>query len=109
MGLNFEIRQLGESDVDPYEDHMERLSRESGDGVTPIFMVLQKGVFKRKPDEIRKLWAAGTHEEQWRRTWGAWSSEKIIGNFYIQGSGDPNAKHRAIVAMGIEAPYRRIN
>ena len=57
MGLNFEIRQLGESDVDPYEDHMERLSRESGDGVTPIFMVLQKGVFKRKPDEIRKLWA----------------------------------------------------
>lgn len=107
MASEFKISLLQETDINPFLDHIERLLNESGDGHTPIFMLPSEGPFQRKSEKFLNLWKTGTHEEKWRRHWGAWHSEKIIGNFEIIGSGGSASRHRVIASIAIEAPYRR--
>ena len=105
-----EIRLLGLDDVEGWLDQCQILDAESGeDGI-------YHGPYSRNEpfpvDEIRKktikLWSEKLTVPCWRRAWGLFDSDRIIGSAQIAAGDLPSSVHRVDLGIEIYKKYRKL-
>ena len=57
-------------------------------------------------ERAAETWTRPLTEVGWRRVWGAFDGERIIGSISFAGGSLPSRLHRALLAMGLEEAYR---
>lgn len=100
---------LESGDVDAYVAHLAIHDLESGtEGELPY------GPYSRTaPDDPKvararalKRWGTALQQPGWRRAWGLWAGEKVVGSLHLAGADIPASLHRADCGIGIQRPHR---
>lgn len=102
------IRQLTVQDLDNYFNHLARHLQESGaDGfIFHPLLAHEHNDDDQARKKILEKWSTTPGDRCWQVTWGIFAGESIVGHVQLVGSELNADKHRARLAMGIEAKYR---
>ncbi len=102
------IDAITQQTLTPYLDHLARQVAESGNFGLPIFNPLPRAIRPRaedlRPERERGL-AAGLDELVWRRMWGAWDGDRVVGGAELLGPVYPTELHRASFSLGLERSH----
>jgi GNAT superfamily N-acetyltransferase len=102
------IAQLADADLPALVAHIDRHSRESGNG-DPIF---RPRAMDAPIDELATMerhragWGLPLSEPYWLRTWGVVIDGEIRGHIDLHGGRLSSECHRALLGMGVERPHR---
>ena len=107
---SIQIRLLDLDDVEDWLKQCHVLDAESGKDT------IYYGPYSRSEpysiDKIRqktiKLWSQELKEPSWRRAWGIFDSDRIIGSAQIAAGELPANIHRVDLGVGIYKEYRHI-
>ena len=104
------IKILTLDDLDGWLKQSEILSSESGEG--NIYFGAYS-IYEPYPiDEIMKntieRWTKSINTPGWRRAWGVFDSNKMIGSADIAGGDLPTSLHRVDLGIGIMKEYRNL-
>ena len=58
-------------------------------------------VVEEVADRARRCWARGLDETGWRRAWGWWMDEQLVGHVTLTGGGLATELHRARLGVGV--------
>ena len=104
------IRLLELSDVESWLEQCHSLDAESGKD-----SIYYGPYSKNEPfsiDKIRKktikLWSTELITPGWRRAWGIFDSDRIIGSAQIAAGDLPSSVHRVDLGLGIYKEYRNL-
>lgn len=104
------IRPLDPSEVDAFLPHAERHAGESGDGTT-IRYSLRVASDPWDEGRLRHFLhdglRAAVDSPGWCRVWIFDGPPEIRGNVALRAHAQPESSHRALVSIGVLAPYRR--
>ena len=104
------VRFLEMEDVDRYIEHMVVADSESGQDGQPHFHVYPAShPFDRNAarERERRRWSTPTTEGEWRRAWGLFDEDILVGHLYLAGGALPTELHRVQVGMGIMRTHHR--
>ena len=107
---SIQIRLLDLDDVEDWLKQCHVLDAESGEDT------IYYGPYSRSEpysiDKIRqktiKLWSQELKEPSWRRAWGIFDSDRIIGSAQIAAGELPANIHRVDLGIGIYKEYRNL-
>jgi RimJ/RimL family protein N-acetyltransferase/uncharacterized protein YhfF len=104
------IRALGPDDLEPWLVFSAAESAESGRDGDPYFGPYSK--YEPFPEELirertRERWATPIAEPGWRRAWGVFEDDRIVGSGQVAGGGLVAEMHRATLMMGLLRSHRR--
>lgn len=103
------VRLLTLGDVEAYVHHMIRADADSGAGgvhFTPYGRdetVDVPGAIARE----RHRWSTPLEVPGWRRAWGWFRADTLVGHAYLAGGHLRSELHRASLGMGLEHGHRR--
>ncbi len=103
------VRPTIRQDLPALIAHMERVTKESGLGVNPIFAPYDhRSPWNRIEAEknIAKAWVIPVTEPNWQRDWCVFQEEKIVGNLDLRGANIHTGLHRAKLGIGIELGFQ---
>lgn len=103
------VRECVRQDLPALLSHFERIFTESGKNDVPYFHPFdEKTPWTRDDGEKRipAMWATKVSEPNWRRDWGLFEGEKMVGNLDLNGSRLNSVIHRCRLGIGIESGYR---
>lgn len=109
MNPELVVRECVRQDLPALLSHFERIFAESGKNDVPFFHPFdEKTPWTRDDGEKRipALWATKVGEPNWRRDWGLFLGEKMVGNLDLNGSRLNSMIHRCRLGIGIESGYR---
>lgn len=104
------VRLAGPADAAGVVAHLDRHMAESGVGETPVFTPMPAGQPWHDDSltgSLQAFWARGLDQPGWGRCWIVEDAADVVGALIVRGSSLPTGLHRATLAMGVEAPYRR--
>jgi len=99
------LRPLIRQDLAALIAHSIRVTQESGKGGNPIFAPYDLDSPWNKTEaekSIARAWATPINESGWRKDWGVFLEEKMLGNLDLRGSSLFTGNHRAHLGIGIE-------
>ncbi len=105
------IRPLAatERDLAAFLAHAERHRASNGRADTGLVSPTPPGApFDRAASGARAVaaWRAPVGRPGWQRVWALWDGPAIVGDVDLHARGEPSTGHRAILTIGIEAPFR---
>ena len=103
-----QIRMLTVEDVEIYQSHCEAHRAESGrDGE------IHHGPYPRDEplptdfvERTRARWSKALDEPGWRRAWGVFDGERLVGTGDVTGSDLASGRHRVNLGMGLQRSHR---
>lgn len=104
------IRLLGQDDVEAYINHTISSNAESGregDGHSHVYDASAPYDREEAVVRERKRWAADVTGTDWRRAWGLFDGEHLVGHIHLAGGALPSECHRVNLGMGIVRSHRR--
>lgn len=104
------VRPLQVANVDAYLDNLIEVDSGSGVNGSPHFhpysaadaFDLETG----RQREVRR-WTTPITEVDWRRAWGLFDQDTMVGDLYLAGAALRSGLHRADLGIGILATHRR--
>ncbi|MGE5184501.1 MAG: GNAT family N-acetyltransferase [Acidobacteriota bacterium] len=100
-----QIEAITPQTLAPYLSHLARQVGESGNLGLPIFNPLPRATRPTaedlRPERERGL-ATPLDEPLWRRMWGAWDGDEVVGGSELLGGAYPSELHRATFSLGLE-------
>jgi ribosomal protein S18 acetylase RimI-like enzyme len=103
------VRALGIDDLDDFVDHLGAHFAENGRDGTPVFTPTPNSEpfdadarRARLSDEL----CADVGSEDWTRVWAAFVDDALIGHVDLQARHEPSTSHRALLGLGVLAPFR---
>lgn len=99
------LRPLIRQDLPALIAHSIRVTQESGKGGNPIFAPYHLDTPWNKSEaekSIARSWVIPIDKPGWRRDWGLFLEEKMVGNVDLRGSSLLTGNHRAHLGIGIE-------
>ena len=107
---SIKIRLLTLDDVEGWLNQCEILDSESGeDGI--YYGPYNRGVpfsIEKIRKKTIKLWSKEFSEPRWRRAWGIFDDNKIIGSAQIAAGDLSTSLHRVNLGLGIYSEYRNL-
>ena len=105
------IRAVGPDDLDALLRYLRDSVGDNGEGATPLFMPVPRGVSAMTPDRVasfRDGIARAVGEPGWRRIWTARdaASDEILGHVDLRAQASPYSAHRAWLGMGVHRAHR---
>lgn len=104
------VRALVPAEVDAYLEHVSEVDADSGiDGAGhshPYQRDEPRDLAEAHAREITR-WTTPIHEPGWRRAWGLFDAEQLVGHLYLAGGALRSELHRASLGMGIAATHHR--
>ncbi len=94
--------------LEPYLLHLERQVAESGRHGLPIFNPLpraQRPLAEHLRSERERGLATPLDQPIWRRMWGAWDGDRVVGGSELCGPPYPTELHRATFSLGLERSH----
>jgi RimJ/RimL family protein N-acetyltransferase len=104
------VRPLTIDEVDDYLRHMVDVDAGSGvDGAAHSHPYSASEVFDFEAGRTREVsrWTTPLDETGWRRAWGLFDGDELVGHLYLAGGMLPSELHRVSMGMGIAASHRR--
>ncbi|MHC5114680.1 MAG: GNAT family N-acetyltransferase [Planctomycetota bacterium] len=108
--MNVDVRRLDLHDVDRYVEHFARCNAESGVDGLPHFHVYGRSEPYDPAGAViraRRRWSTPLDQPGWRRAWGLFDDERIVGHAYLEGGSLPAEMHRAQLGMGVQRSHHR--
>lgn len=104
------VRPLTIDDVDDYLRHVADVDAGSGvDGAPHSHPYTASESFD--PEDARRReatrWTTAVDAVGWRRAWGAFDDDEMVGHVYLAGGPLPTGLHRAELGIGVAASHRR--
>jgi len=103
------IRPLTLDDLEPYLVHCAALSAESGRNGDPYYgpyghdEPLDPDGFRER---TRERWSKTLDTPGWRRAWGLFVGERLVGSGDVAGGDLPAGLHRVTLGIGIQRSHR---
>ena len=104
------VRPLGVDDVDSYLRHVREVDADSGvDGAGHYHAYSQSEPFGLEAGRDREAtrWSTDIDDVAWRRAWGLFDEDELVGHLYLAGGMLRSELHRVHMGMGIRRSYRR--
>ena len=104
------VRPLVVSDVEIYLRHVIAVDAGSGvDGEAHSHAYSRDEPFDMEDGQHRETrrWSAAITQVGWRRAWGLFDDDELIGHAYLAGGMLASELHRAHLGIGIVGPHRR--
>ena len=104
------VRMLTIEDADQYIEHMVLCDSESGkDGGVHFHVYSASEPFDMRSgkDRERRRWSTPSTETGWRRAWGMFDGDKMVGHLYLAGGTLLSELHRIQLGMGILKSHHR--
>ena len=104
------VRPLGVDDVDSYLRHVREVDADSGvDGAGHSHAYSQSEPFDLEAGRDREAtrWSTDIDDVAWRRAWGLFDEDELVGHLYLAGGMLRSELHRVHMGMGIRRSYRR--
>ena len=110
MSDDLTVRALATDDVGRYLQHMLVVNADSGvDGAShshPYGKAESVDPAEAHDREITR-WTTAIDEPGWRRAWGLFDGDDLVGHVYLAGGAILSELHRASLGMGIARQCRR--
>lgn len=106
--MAIEVRACVRQDLPALLAHFDRLLPESGRDGTPYFHPFDSVTPQPRDSGDSKLpqqWAAPVGAPEWRRDFGVFDGEKMVGNLDLKGGRFHSTRHRCKLGIGIERAY----
>jgi ribosomal protein S18 acetylase RimI-like enzyme len=103
------VRALGEGDVDAFVEHLRLHFDENGRDGTALFTPSppdQPFDPETRRTSTREGLSAELDSGEWLRAWGAFSDGVLIGHLDLKARDEPSTAHRAVLGLGVLAPFR---
>jgi RimJ/RimL family protein N-acetyltransferase len=104
------VASLGIGDVDIYLRHVRAVDAQSGvDGAGhwhPYSVSEPLDVVARRDRETDR-WSTEIDDVAWRRAWGLFDQDELVGHLYLAGAELRSELHRVDMGMGIGGSHRR--
>jgi RimJ/RimL family protein N-acetyltransferase len=104
------VRPLGLGDLDDYLRHVGEVDAGSGvEGAGHSHVYSRSEPFDVEAGRAREVtrWSTEIHEPAWRRVWGLFDQDELVGHLYLAGGTLRAELHRAGMGMGITRSHRR--
>lgn len=104
------VYMLTMEDVDQYIEHMVLCDSESGKGGGVHFHVYSASEpfdMSSGKERERRRWSTPFTETGWRRAWGMFDGDKMVGHLYLAGGALLSELHRVQLGMGIQKSHHR--
>jgi len=104
------VRPLTLADVDAYVAHIDATNRESGVDGLPRSHVYGRDEpydLAAAAERERRRWTTPLDAPGWRRAWGGFDGERLVGHLYLAGGTLPAERHRANLGMGLVRSHHR--
>lgn len=106
--MNVRLLELG--DIDRYLAHVVDVDADSGvDGRPHSHPYGRSEPFDMEAGRRREhtRWSTGLDEPGWRRAWGLFHGDDLVGHLYLAGGELRSALHRVEMGMGVDRSHRR--
>jgi len=110
MTAEMDLRLLGPDDVEAYIQHIVRSNSESGRDGAPHSHAYDADEIWDTVAAIareRVRWSRPTTGCGWRRAWGLFDGDRIVGHLHLGGGEIPSERHRVDLGMGILGSHQR--
>lgn len=107
---NLIVRPLAIADVDIYLPHVREVDATSGvDGEAHSHPYNASEPFDMQAARDREVtrWSTEIDRPAWRRAWGLFDHDELVGHLYLAGGQLRSELHRVNMGMGISASHRR--
>jgi RimJ/RimL family protein N-acetyltransferase len=104
------VRPLGLSDVETYLRHVAEVDAGSGiDGAGHSHPYSESEPFDMEAGRAREVirWSTDIDHPEWRRAWGLFEQDELVGHLYLAGGTLRSELHRAEMGMGVTRSHRR--
>jgi RimJ/RimL family protein N-acetyltransferase len=108
--MTMDLRMLGPGDVEAYIAHLDHSNAESGQDGAPHSHAYgrdQVWDLDAAATRERERWATAVTDVTWRRAWGLFDGEQLVGHLQLAGGEIPSETHRVDLGMGILASHHR--
>jgi len=105
-----DIRSLSLADLDRLLAYLVPHLEQSGSAGEPVYAPYSAG---HKLDatamraKFEETWPLPLSAPGWKRAWGAYEGNRIVGHVMLHGPQLPSEMHRARLGMGVHRDYRR--
>jgi RimJ/RimL family protein N-acetyltransferase len=104
------VRPLAIADVDDYLRQVLEVDADSGvDGAGHSHAYSESEPFDVQAGRAREVtrWSTDIEQVGWRRAWGLFDQDELVGHLYLAGGTLRSELHRADMGMGITRAHRR--
>jgi RimJ/RimL family protein N-acetyltransferase len=104
------VRLLEHGDIDGYLVHANEADADSGvDGQPHSHPYGTSEPYDMDAARTREhtRWSTGIDEPGWRRAWGLFDGDDLVGHLYLAGGDLRSALHRVEMGMGVVPTHRR--
>ncbi len=105
------VRPLTIGEVDTYLRHVAVVDAGSGrDGAGHSHPYSESEPFDVEVGREREVtrWSTEIDDPEWRRAWGLFDRDQLVGHLYLAGGSLRSELHRADLGMGVVASHRRM-
>jgi RimJ/RimL family protein N-acetyltransferase len=105
------VRSLAIGEVDAYLRHVAVVDAGSGvDGAGHSHPYRASDPFDVQAGREREVarWSTEIDDPEWRRVWGLFDREELVGHLYLAGGTLPTELHRVQLGMGVVISHRRM-
>lgn len=99
------IRMARGSDVRAYAEHIAAHAAESGQNGAPHFSLSRTLSARDVLEAAESRWGRRLDEPLWGRAWLLCDGARIVGHLDLRGGRVKAEMHRAVLSMGLRAPY----
>lgn len=104
------VRPLEIDEVDAYLRHVAEVDAGSGiDGAGHSHPYSASEPFDLETGRVREVtrWSTAIEDPEWRRVWGLFTHDEIVGHLYLAGGTLRSELHRVNLGMGVADGHRR--
>jgi RimJ/RimL family protein N-acetyltransferase len=105
------VRPFAIDEVDAYLRHVAEVDAGSGvDGAAHSHPYSASEPFDIDAGRAREVvrWSTAIEDPEWRRAWGLFDRDELVGHLYLAGGALRSELHRAQLGLGVAASHRRV-